>query len=155
MADSVNVVLGPDGLLPVACPAGEAVAAVRGAGHMVGSEVPGVRCRIAHETINLIEDPRSIALFCCSRDGTADGEAGHRRCPLMEHDKSLIAAGRRSMGDKAVMLAENEATLREDVTGSRHGDLSWIDHLDESARQAVLEMQASQDGFIRAEGGKA
>lgn len=155
MAETVTIVLGADGKLPVVCHAGEPVSAVRGVGKMEGSEVPGVRCRIAHETIDMVNDPMSIGMFCCLRDGTHDGKAGFRRCPLWDYEQRNLEAGRRSMGDEAVKNQEDEAVLREDLTGSRHGDVSWLDELGESARRAMVDMQQSRDGFVGAEAGRS
>lgn len=145
-AESVTVHVGSDGQLPVVCPAASAITAVRQASKRRGTEVGGVLCRVVHEPIDLFTDPRSPALFCCNAEG-------YRHCPMWEFDKSLIARGFKSMGDLAAMEEENEAAYREDLTGSRYGDVSFMDGLEADAQRAAMDMQDPDiDGFIGAEG---
>jgi hypothetical protein len=116
----------------------------------VFAEVPGVLCRVVHEPLDLISDPQSPGTFCC------DPDAGYRRCPIWEYDKTLIAHGMHSMGDERVAEREVEQVMRDDMTGSRFGDLSFIDQLVADADRAVADMldPANRQGFIRATAGE-
>jgi hypothetical protein len=154
VADTVVIKMAPDGSLPVVCPAAEALAAVRrsrrmeGAGKQVRAEVPGVLCRIVHEPLDPISDPRSPGAFCCNP------HAGYRRCPIWQYDKTLIAHGFKSMGDESVMEDEVQATIREDMTGSRYGDMSWLDDMERSAQDAVAQLtDPRSDGMVRVQPG--
>lgn len=155
MADTLTIQLAGNGQLPVTCPAGEPLAAVRrsvrqGAGAKVRAEVPGVLCRVVHEPMDLVSDPSSPGVFCCHPG------AGYRRCPIWEYDKGLIAAGMHSMGDERAAAREDEQVLRDDLTGSRYGDVSWLDQLAAEAERAVADMRdVRSDGFIRAQGGES
>lgn len=148
MADSVTIVFGADGLLPTTCPAADPLASVRVASHRRGTEVPGVMCRVIHEPVDLDSDPQSAGQFCCHPDG------GHRRCPIWEEEKAVIAAGFRSLGDQEVAEEHWHRTWRDDLTGSRYGDVSFLDALEAPTREAAQRMlDPDGDGFISAEGG--
>lgn len=119
-----------------------------GRGQKVHAEVPGIQCRIVHEPLDLLSDPISPGLYCCNPD------AGYRHCPIWQYDKELIEHGFKSMGDEAVMEDENDAAYREDLTGSRYGDVSFMDVLEGNVQEAVESMlDPRSDGFVRGEGG--
>jgi hypothetical protein len=122
-----------------------------------GIEVPGVRCRIVHETFDAAEHGRTVGLACCQSaanvspepaPGVSDAQrralrqkVGFERCPIWEHDKERIAAGEKSMGDALVAEEADARAYREDLTGSQFGDTSFMDEMDRQADETVARIQ--------------
>jgi hypothetical protein len=115
----------------VPCPAAMEVADVRGSRL---PNTPGVRCRITHDTLSADTDPRALVRWCCNELG---GDGGYNLCPVWQFDKERIERGQHSLGDEREAEAQNERTVRDDLTGSEYGDTSFMDAADAAAADAL------------------
>jgi hypothetical protein len=132
------------------CPAAQFVGAVRKDG------MPGVRCRVEHSTLSLGSDPSTILRWCSKgpwedlRHSDTDSSLnGYVNCPTWTFEKLRLALGLHSFGDERRMEEADEATWREDVTGSAYGDLAPY----EDARAAAARtLEAWQEEHAERQG---
>jgi hypothetical protein len=117
------------------CPAAEFVGSVR------GDHVPGVRCRIEHNTLSLATDPRTILRWCSQPAVASDTRNGYVQCPTWQYEKHRIWSGQHSLGDERRAGELDHATWREDLTGSPHGDLSVYEEASAAAEETVARWQ--------------
>lgn len=112
------------------CPAAEFLSAVREDG------LPGVRCRIEHNTLSLGGDPRTI-LRWCSQPCVAAAANGYHQCPTWQMEKDRLELGMHSLGDEARLDELERRTWREDVTGSPYGDLAIYEEASAAAQDTI------------------
>lgn len=127
------------------CPAAEFIMSVRGA----GVEVPGVRCRIEHNTLSVRSDPRTVLRWCAQPSVADDTRNGYVQCPTWQYEKDRIALGMHSLGDEERLQQATDAQWREDLTGSPYGDLSIYEQAGEAARETITmweEEHAARQG---------
>jgi hypothetical protein len=127
-----------DGRVCDGCPAAQMLGSVR------GDNVPGVRCRIEHNTLSLATDPRTILRWCSQPAVASDTRNGYVQCPTWRYEKQRIWAGQHSLGDRERAGELDEATWREDLTGSPHGDLSVYEEAAAAAEETVARWQQQQ-----------
>lgn len=125
------------------CPAAAFVSAAR------PDVLPGVRCRIEHNTMSVGTDPRTILRWCAQPGVTDDRRNGYVECPTWQYEKDRLALGLHSLGDEVRLEELAEHTWREDVTGTPYGDLSIYDETDAAARETVA---AWQEEYLRRQG---
>lgn len=117
------------------CPAAEFIASVRADG------MPGVRCRIEHQTLSLGSDPKTVFRWC-SQASVADKRLnGYVACPTWQFEKLQLALGGHSLSDEARLNELSDRTWRDDVTGSPYGDLSIFEEASKAAEDTVTAWQ--------------
>lgn len=113
--------------------------------------LPGVRCRIEHNTMSVGTDPRTILRWCSQPSVASDQRNGYDSCPTWQFEKDRLALGLYSLGDEARLSELEEMTWREDVTGSPFGDLGIYDAASRAAARTIEIWQEQHAAGLRGE----
>lgn len=110
--------------------------------------MPGVRCRVTHDTLSLGTDPNTILRWCSQgpydenrRSDTEPSLNGYVNCPTWKFEKLTLMLGGHSLGDEDRLDELSERTWREDVTGSPYGDVSALEEVNRAAADTIAAWQ--------------